>query len=69
MICGSVLSRVESQATFNLASPKLLAADAWRFAPHAAEGRAIHTVQLLNGSLTAIVETREMSCPAEKPAF
>ena len=57
MICGSVLSRVESQATFRLASPQLLAAEAWRLDPHPGEARVVHSVALEKGKLTAVMET------------
>ena len=70
MICGSILSRVESQTVFRLASPTILSADQWR--PHfeLTEGRVIHTVHLGGGSLTAAVEIQEKLCPAgEKSGY
>lgn len=69
MICGSVLSRVESTSTFRLAKPEILAAGESRHSPCAADRRAVHAVRLDSGKLTAIVETREIVCPpAEKSA-
>jgi CheY-specific phosphatase CheX len=58
MICGSVLSRVESEGTFSLGSPHLLVADAWRLDSAAPKWNAKYTVQLAKGSLTAVMETR-----------
>ncbi|HUA63660.1 MAG TPA: chemotaxis protein CheX [Verrucomicrobiae bacterium] len=70
MICGSILSRVESQTIFRLASPTILSADHWRFHFEPGCGRVIHTVQLENGSLTASAEIQEKLCPTgEKSGY
>jgi CheY-specific phosphatase CheX len=63
MICGSVLSRVESTTTFRLAAPRLLAAEERRLPHVAADRRAAHAVAIGNGTLTATVETSEPVCP------
>jgi len=63
MICGSVLSRVESTATFRLASPRLLGAEERPDRRQAADGRAVHAVSVGSGTLTASVETRDPVCP------
>jgi CheY-specific phosphatase CheX len=70
MICGSVLSRVESCTTFRLAPPSLLVAEDLRLLEEAADRRVTHAVAIGSGMLTATVETRDPVCPpAEKPAF
>jgi len=70
MICGSVLSRVESETTFRLAAPRLLASDERRLLPESADESAVFTLELANGSLTATVVTRNLLCPTdEKSAF
>lgn len=70
MICGSVLSRSESDTTFRLAAPRLLLADEERIPQEAAERRATHAVAIGSGTLTAIVETRDPVWPqAEESAF
>jgi CheY-specific phosphatase CheX len=63
MICGSVLSRVESSATFRLASPRLLPAEEGPNRQDAADRRAVHAVAIGSGTLTASVETRDPVCP------
>jgi CheY-specific phosphatase CheX len=63
MICGSVLSRIESSATFRLASPRLLSADEGPNRREAADRRAVHAVATGSGTLTASVETRDPVCP------
>ena len=63
MICGSVLSRVESTATFHLAPPRLLLAEEWRLPQEPANQRATHAVAIGCGTLTATVETRDPVCP------
>jgi CheY-specific phosphatase CheX len=69
MICGSVLSRVESTATFRLSKPEVFTAEERRYRRQAADRRAIHSVRIDSGTLTATVETRETACPvAEKSA-
>jgi CheY-specific phosphatase CheX len=60
IICGSVLTRVESKALFRLASPRLLsktpAPD-----PHDA---AFQSLNLWNGNLTVGLSTESPICPA-----
>jgi len=69
MICGSVLSRVESTATFRLSPPRLLVPREGQNRQEAAELRAVHAVAIGSGTLTASVETRDPVCPAvEKSA-
>jgi CheY-specific phosphatase CheX len=70
MICGSVLSRVESSSTFRLAAPSLLMAEEWRRRPETADCRAVHSVAIGDGILTATLETRDPVCTsAEKSVF
>jgi CheY-specific phosphatase CheX len=65
MICGSVLSRVESASTFRLASPQFLPAQEGQNGQRDAVDRlAVHTIAISAGTLTAIVETRDPVCPA-----
>jgi hypothetical protein len=64
MICGSVLSRVESNTTFRLASPRVLQEDA----PAAAigppvPGSAVHVVEISGGVLVASIQTETPGCP------
>jgi CheY-specific phosphatase CheX len=69
MICGSVLSRVESGATFRLAPPRLLPAEERSNRRETAARRAVHAVAIGCGTLTASVETRDPVCPpAEESA-
>ena len=63
MICGSVLSRVESSATFRLAPPRVLPAAERADRRDAAGNRAVHAVAIGCGTLTACVETRDPVCP------
>lgn len=59
MVCGSVLSRVESATTFRLAAPRTLAAP-----PEAPfdEGATVYAVNLSDGVLTAMVTTERPAC-------
>lgn len=66
MICGSVLSRIESTATFRLIGPQL------GEAPDLFPGgtTAAHCLEIDGGSVTVILRTEIPVCPAaEKPAF
>jgi CheY-specific phosphatase CheX len=63
MICGSVLSRVESTATFRLHPPRLLLPAERRDRQPAAACRAVHAVAIGSGTLTASVEVRDPVCP------
>jgi len=70
MICGSVLSRVESAATFRLASPRLGAEEGAGNAGEAGGQRAIHFAEAGGGILTVVVKTESPVCStAEKHAF
>jgi CheY-specific phosphatase CheX len=66
MICGSVLSQVESTATFRLGPPQIGPAEC-RASRHA--HTTIHSVRIANGVLTASLTTESPACSAaEKPA-
>ncbi len=71
MICGSVLSRVESNSTFRLASPRLVLADAVNGPPGPAlSASAVHAVGVSGGALVASIETERPGCPqVEEYAF
>jgi CheY-specific phosphatase CheX len=60
MICGSLLSRVESATTFHLAAPRIVPPAASR-----ATGRdtSFCAVDLSNGTLTVAVTTGTPTCP------
>ncbi len=62
MICGSVLSRVESSATFRLASPRILTGEARSNRQESADFRAVHAVSIGSGTVTVSVETRDPAC-------
>lgn len=64
MICGSVLSRVESSATFRLAHPELLTVESrpGRL-PEGSGESAVHSVMISGGSLVVAVRT-EAGMPA-----
>jgi CheY-specific phosphatase CheX len=67
MICGSVLSRVESSATFRLGSPRILVAEERRNRQEAAHHRAVHAVSIGSGTVTVSMETRDPAClPVEE---
>jgi CheY-specific phosphatase CheX len=61
MICGAVLSRIESSATFRLGTPKIVA-NATAGRGRAQETR--HTVETGNGTLTAAIQMETPICPA-----
>lgn len=71
MICGSVLSRVESTATFRLASPQFAEAeDGVGDAGEPAGPDAIHCVEIAGGNLIVVVKTESPVCStAEEPEF
>jgi hypothetical protein len=76
MICGSVLSRVESTTTFRLASPRImasgtyvegLAAEAWEpGSPPRSIGNpsssTIHAVETRNGAMVVTINTEIPAC-------
>jgi len=64
MICGSVLSRVESGATFRLAKPQIVSGAVTTEAEPAV---TIHAVEISNGALTVMMTTERPACsqPAE----
>ena len=63
MICGAVLSRVESTVTFRLASPQLV-----RPAP-AHTGAVVCSVPLGPGAITVAMSTETPICPPAEYAF
>lgn len=71
MICGSVLSRVQSAATFRLASPQFAETDdGVGDDGQPAEPGAIHCVEIGGGNLIVVVKTESSVCStAEKPGF
>ncbi len=61
MICGSALSRIESDFGFRLTSPALLAG------PPAVSGAAAgHAVELYNGALAVTMDIEERTCSAAR---
>ena len=60
MICGAVLSRIESSASFRLASPKVLAADIDETLP---AGAIRYTVETGSGPLTVGIGMETRTCP------
>jgi CheY-specific phosphatase CheX len=71
MICGSVLSRVESAATFHLAPPRLVeAGDGFDDTAGMPESSALHSVAVGGGNLTVLLKTESPVCStAAKRAF
>jgi CheY-specific phosphatase CheX len=84
MICGSVLSRVESTATFQLASPRIVSSANEIEAPAGQsvgpartpfpvagrERSTIHAIETCRGAMVVTINTEtSASCPAEKYAF
>ena len=59
MICGAVLSRIESNATFHLGAPKMVADVAGWQGP-ATETR--YTVETGSGTLTAVIQMETRTC-------
>jgi Chemotaxis phosphatase CheX len=67
MICGAVLSRVESSATFRLGPPRVVTEDIGRAEPAAATR---YTVETGSGPLTVAIRMEARTCPAtEKSAY
>jgi hypothetical protein len=67
MICGAVLSRIESSATFRLGSPRVLAAGIDETLP---AGAILYTVETGSGPLTVGIGMETRTCPqTEKYAF
>jgi CheY-specific phosphatase CheX len=60
IICGSVLTRVESRTLFHLGSPRLRSLDIMA-EPHAS---AIQSLNLWNGNITVALRTEFPLCPA-----
>lgn len=58
MICGSVLSRTESEATFRLSSPLVVPLADW-VEP---ENATVHSVALANGALTIFMKAEIPAC-------
>jgi hypothetical protein len=66
MICGAVLSRIESRAAFRLGSPQIVADDTGKRGP-AEETRC--TVETGIGALTVAIQMETRTCsPTEKSA-
>jgi hypothetical protein len=66
MICGAVLSRIESSATFRLGAPQIAADDTGNHGP-AEDTR--YTVETGSGTLTVAIQMKTRICsPAEKYA-
>jgi CheY-specific phosphatase CheX len=63
MICGAVLSRVESTAVFHLATPQVLPGSAELWPPGPA-GAPACTLDTGDGTLTVTLETESPVCPA-----
>ena len=61
MICGAVLSRLESSATFRLGAPQIVAFDTGR--QGAAEDTR-HTVETGSGTLTVAIQMETRTCLA-----
>ena len=64
MICGAVLSRIESRGNFRLSAPELVADDDFATAGHAEE--TAYTVETGNGTLTAAIQMETRACPASE---
>jgi CheY-specific phosphatase CheX len=65
MICGAVLSRIESSATFRLGAPRVVAgtaADDW--GEEWPEPATRYTVETGSGTLTAAIQMETRTCPA-----
>ena len=60
MICGAVLSRLESSACFRLGAPRIVPSNEW---PGQAEATRF-TVETGNGTLTAAIQLERRICPA-----
>jgi CheY-specific phosphatase CheX len=60
MICGAVLSRLESRGSFRLAPPELVADEHWLQGRHSEE--TSYTVETGNGTLTAAIQMEERAC-------
>jgi CheY-specific phosphatase CheX len=68
MICGSVLSRVESQTTFRLSSPWIEQPGQAR--PEGPAGNtASCTLNISHGTLTATIHTKALACRTAEYAF
>jgi CheY-specific phosphatase CheX len=63
MICGAVLSRIESRAAFRLGTPQIVADD--RAKPGSA-GETRYTVETGSGTLTAAIQMETRTCPASE---
>jgi CheY-specific phosphatase CheX len=59
IICGSVLTRVESQTSFRLGSPRLL----FQFSEPEMRPVAVRSLDLWNGNITIAMTTESDLCP------
>jgi CheY-specific phosphatase CheX len=67
MICGAVLSRIESSATFRLGTPQIVADETCQQGP-AEETR--YTVETGSGTLTVAIQMETRTCsPTERYAY
>jgi len=62
MICGSLLSRLESEATFRLWSPEVVTTPAAETAEPEGAYQAVHAAPVGNGTLTVRVTTERPVC-------
>lgn len=66
MICGAVLSRIESSATFRLGTPQIETGDTGK---HGSAEETRYTVDTGNGTLTVAIQMETRTCsPTEKYA-
>jgi CheY-specific phosphatase CheX len=59
MICGAVLSRLESSATFRLGTPQIVSGDA---GPHAPAEETRYTVETGSGTLSVAIQMDTRTC-------
>lgn len=70
MVCGSLLSQVESTATFRLGAPRILPAQDRPASLSGGTRRTVHSVEIAGGVVTASLTTESPACLAnEKPGF
>jgi len=70
MICGSVLSRVESNTIFRLGAPRLLEESETESVSPGATDSTIHAVEISNGALVVMVNTETPAwSTVEKSAY
>jgi len=62
MICGSVLSRVDSRAIFRLATPRIILPEAPGLAAPEEEDSWHHAVEVGDGLLAVVIKTEKTAC-------